>query len=422
MAKQPVIGIDIGHGSDTFPPSKGVTKGGKGYAEHSFNSLLGIKLAELLEHNGFKVVFGQKPNSPDVPLGERRDVYKAHGVDLAVSVHANYNGNTAVNGRCVFYWNTNKRTKNLAQAIVSEMKGKGYGTHGNGLHASKIGDWTNLYVTRAFPMDSILVEHGFMNGSKDFDYIFGSKQAKHIVDMADANAKAVTEHFNKSYKSKKASTSKPKASKAGTIYRVQVGAFKDVAGVAKYADEVERKTKFDTYITEIGGWLKVQVGAFADKANADKRLADVKKAGYKDAFVTTKSGKAVSSVEPYNDPVEPAPKKKAKKSWKDVAKEIYEGKGGWGVNPQRKAKLEKQGYNYNQVQEEVNRLVRSNQVKARTYSVGGRVTISNNAKTYATGENIPASIKGRTYTIQQVKSDRVLLREIVSWVRKSDVI
>ncbi len=93
-----------------------------------------------------------------------------------------------------------------------------------------------------------------------------------------------------------------------------------------------------------------------------------------------------------------------------------------GVNPQRKAKLEKQGYYYNQVQEEVNRLIRANQVKARTYSVGGRVTLSNNAKTYATGEKIPNSIKGRTFSIQQVKSDRVLLREIYSWVRKSDLI
>ena len=419
MAK--VIGIDIGHGSNTFPPSKGVNKNGKGYAEHNFNSLLGIRLAELLEHNGFKVVFGQKPYAPDVPLAERRDVYVANKADLVVSVHANYNGNPAVNGRCVFYWNTNTRTKKLAQSIVKEMKALGYETHGNGLHASIRDTWTDLFITRALPMDSVLVEHGFMNGTRDFDHIFGSKQAKHVEDMAVANAKAITAHLGKTYKAKGSTAKpvKPNAQAVDKLYRVQVGAFKETASVAKYADEVERKTKFNTYVTEVGGFLKVQVGAFSKKENADTRLAEIKKAGYKDAFITTESGKAVASLEPYNDPKEPTP---TKKSWKAVAKEIYDGKGGWGVNPQRKAKLEKQGYNYNQVQEEVNRLARANQVKARTYSVGGRVTLSNNAKTYATGENIPNSIKGRTYSIQQVKSDRVLLKEIYSWVRKSDLI
>lgn len=55
------------------------------------------------------------------------------------------------------------------------------------------------------------------------------------------------------------------------------------------------------------------------------------------------------------------------------------------------------------------------------FSVGQKVTIKTSASKYATGETIPASIKGKTYTIQQVKSDRVLLKEIVSWVKTGDV-
>ncbi|MEK3887743.1 hypothetical protein [Bacillus sp. FSL K6-3431] len=34
---------------------------------------------------------------------------------------------------------------------------------------------------------------------------------------------------------------------------------------------------------------------------------------------------------------------------------------------------------------------------------------------------IPASIKNKAYTIQQVKSDRVLLKKIYSWVKISDI-
>lgn len=56
-----------------------------------------------------------------------------------------------------------------------------------------------------------------------------------------------------------------------------------------------------------------------------------------------------------------------------------------------------------------------------TIGVGSRVVLSNSASKYATGESIPASVKGKTYTVQQTKSDRILLKEIYSWVRKSDV-
>ena len=66
-------------------------------------------------------------------------------------------------------------------------------------------------------------------------------------------------------------------------------------------------------------------------------------------------------------------------------------------------------------------VVPAGNVKKRDYRVGDKVKISSNAKTYATGESIPSWVKGKTYTIQQVKSDRVLLKEIYSWVRKSDL-
>lgn len=56
-----------------------------------------------------------------------------------------------------------------------------------------------------------------------------------------------------------------------------------------------------------------------------------------------------------------------------------------------------------------------------TFKVGDKVRVSSNAKKYATGQTIPSNIKNKTYTIQQVKSDRVLLKEIVSWVFIKDL-
>jgi N-acetylmuramoyl-L-alanine amidase len=57
----------------------------------------------------------------------------------------------------------------------------------------------------------------------------------------------------------------------------------------------------------------------------------------------------------------------------------------------------------------------------RDFKVGDKVKIKSSATHYATGQTIPNWVKGQTYTIQQVKSDRVLLKEIISWVYKKDL-
>lgn len=56
---------------------------------------------------------------------------------------------------------------------------------------------------------------------------------------------------------------------------------------------------------------------------------------------------------------------------------------------------------------------------------GDRVTLSNNATVYqgaSKGVKIPPSKKGKVYTVQQVNNNIVLLKELVSWVLKSEVI
>ncbi|OLS02870.1 hypothetical protein [Tissierella creatinophila] len=53
--------------------------------------------------------------------------------------------------------------------------------------------------------------------------------------------------------------------------------------------------------------------------------------------------------------------------------------------------------------------------------VGDKVILSNSAIKYATGQTIPSHIKNKAYTVQQVKSDRVLLKEIMSWVFTKDL-
>ena len=53
---------------------------------------------------------------------------------------------------------------------------------------------------------------------------------------------------------------------------------------------------------------------------------------------------------------------------------------------------------------------------------GCRVRVKRTAEKYATGQKIASFVKGSTYFVTQVKSDRCLLSDIVSWVKKEDLI
>lgn len=197
MAKK--VGLDYGHGRNTFPPSKGVYRNGKGYHEHNFNAKLGLKIKALLEASGIEVIEGQPAYSNDVHLTSRTNLYNAKDVDLVVSIHANA-GNSNVEGRCVFYWHTSEDSKRAAKLVIDEIRKAGYSTHGNGLHASQRGSWTNLHICRETKSPAILVEHGFMTNKNDFELIFGSKQDKYINDMAHADAKAICKYLNVEFK------------------------------------------------------------------------------------------------------------------------------------------------------------------------------------------------------------------------------
>ncbi len=126
----------------------------------------------------------------------------------------------------------------------------------------------------------------------------------------------------------------------GTLYRVQTGAFSKKANADALFDKI-KQAGFDTYMVQSGGMYKVQVGAYSKKENADAMLKKLKAAGF-DAFITTQGGTSVSTSP-------------AKKSVNEIAKEVLQGK--WGNGQDRKNRLQAAGYNYNEVQAAVNKLL-----------------------------------------------------------------
>lgn len=55
------------------------------------------------------------------------------------------------------------------------------------------------------------------------------------------------------------------------------------------------------------------------------------------------------------------------------------------------------------------------------FAIGAKVILKSSAKTYATGQTIPDWAKCKEYTVLQRGSNRVLLKEIMSWVHTSDL-
>lgn len=123
----------------------------------------------------------------------------------------------------------------------------------------------------------------------------------------------------------------------GTLYRVQVGAYKNKANADAQLVCV-KASGFDTYMVQIGGLYKIQVGAYREKANADNMMAKLKVAGF-DAFITTESDTSVSAL----------------KSMDEIAREVI--RGDWGNGADRRNRLTAAGYDYASVQAKVNELL-----------------------------------------------------------------
>lgn len=57
----------------------------------------------------------------------------------------------------------------------------------------------------------------------------------------------------------------------------------------------------------------------------------------------------------------------------------------------------------------------------KSLKVGDVVTLKKTAKTFATGQSIASHALGKKYKVLQLKTDRVLLDGIMSWVKKTDI-
>lgn len=196
----PKVGLDLGHGRNTFPPSKGVYKDGVAYHEHTFNASVGVALEKLLISHGIQVVKAQEPFALDVPLRTRSNFYDNNKVDIVWSIHANA-GNKEADGVGVFYWYKSPLGKKLANLYLEESKKVGFEIWGSGVFASTnipADHWTNFHMLRETEAPAVLTENGFMTNAKDFQLLF--KDPGYIKKTAEVHAKAICRYFGITYK------------------------------------------------------------------------------------------------------------------------------------------------------------------------------------------------------------------------------
>jgi len=100
-----------------------------------------------------------------------------------------------------------------------------------------------------------------------------------------------------------------------------------------------------------------------------------------------------------------------------IAQEVIAGK--WGNGEARKKHLTAAGYDYTAVQALVNELAAA----TLKFKVGSKVIIQPTAKKYSRSTAaIPGQYKNKSYTVQQIGTDDLLLKELYSWVKKADVV
>lgn len=317
-----------------------------GEREWIFNHLVGSGFAEELnKYEGVETKLVSDPTGQrDTPLQERADISNDWGADIYAAFHHNaYRGIWESHTGTETYtydgeWGGKKPNDPQEIALATDAQNaivSVYKIRDRGIKKA------NFFEVRVPKAKAFLTEGGYMDSKIDIKVM---RNATLVKESGREIARRIAKRYGLKLKDVK-----PQPVTSEKFYRVQVGAFSTLANAAKFAAQVEEKTKYDTYIVESGKFIRVQVGAFTIKANAENRLKELRK-HYADAFITQNGTNAIPEAEPYNEPL-----KQILKSISTIAQEVIDGK--WGNGQERKNKLTQAGYDYSAVQAKVDEIL-----------------------------------------------------------------
>lgn len=195
---------------------------------------------KLKEYGGYKLLrVDDTTGATDVSLGDRCKKANSFGADFYLSIHHNAGVNGGNGGGVVAYTYTNVDAKTAAwQKELYDAIIKRTGLKGN--RATPLAK-ANLQEVRQTTMPAVLMECGFMDSTTDVPVILTDAYAEQV---ATACVEVIVKRGGLT---KKQPTSVPQT-ESGTIYRVQVGAYKDKVNAEKLVTAL-KKDGYDAYIT-----------------------------------------------------------------------------------------------------------------------------------------------------------------------------
>lgn len=250
------IFIDPGHGgSDAGAASNGIQ-------EKNITLQIAKKVRDILqdEYSDVSIRMSRTGDST-VSLSERTNAANSWGADYYLSIHINAGGGTGFES--YIYSGTGAPTTTYQTSI-----------HNGVISSTNFHDrgkkQANFHVLRETAMPAILTENGFIDTTSDANKL---KDASFITSIARGHVNGLARAFGFKKKVNNSGTD------GTTLYKVQIGAFKNRDNANDLADQARSKG-FDTIIVQSGNLYKVQIGAFSERNNADSLVSKAKSSGF----------------------------------------------------------------------------------------------------------------------------------------------
>lgn len=254
--------VGIGHGG-TDPGAVA-----NGYRESDLNLTIGKLIVEELNKNGIETKISR---TEDITFSTASKIPDAntYNPDIVIDVHHNAGGGV---GFEIYHSHNNDGSKEIAQNIYNQIEATGRKCRGVKTNVSNGQDYFGIIRQTKAP--AVLIEYGFIDNVTDVVNITNPINQK---SWAQCTAKGICKSLGVEYKT------------TSTLYRVQVGAFKNEKNARTFFESVKAQgyEAFIIYPTD-DDIFRVQLGAFSSRDNAESYIKKVMEDGL-EAFIVTYS-------------------------------------------------------------------------------------------------------------------------------------
>ncbi len=207
-----------------------------GMKEKDINLQILLACNEVLARHGVDTVVSRTDDEND-PVAQEVKEANASGANIAVSFHTNAGKG---NGSESYYYPTDGNGKRLAQ--LCEKYTQAVGQNSRGVKSGK-----SLYFINSTKMTAVLCECAFIDNDTDNNLIDTAEKQK---AFGVAYAKAILEYLGITYKSPSTPAQTTPSGNKDTLYRVQVGAYRQRKNAEAMLEKVKAAGFPDAFITE----------------------------------------------------------------------------------------------------------------------------------------------------------------------------